>query len=145
MSMMAMAVRGLYYHEFQEALPKTSPIEIVHVPWNMGLEMLARFGAFRDGDPIEKGNRVVFWKRMPVDGEPQDSSFWVVCFNDSVVFLGGTGNVAQYLINAREEAELSGVRQERADLLLPTSAKSDLKLPKDPSGNYLMPPSLRNH
>lgn len=123
-----MMVRGLYFHKFGTRLANECPIEVLPIPsehfaefWRRVQQVVVPLARH------SKGDGVVWWCSYPVVGDRrtdppvQIDRQWVICFNESVGFCCGTGNVADFL---RKYAELARATQRRdrayRRLLMPT-------------------------
>lgn len=132
MTMMNMATRGLFYHYNEEqVLPQDCPTHVIRCPWNVGLQLLGSIGKHSSGPPIVKGNVVAWWSQLVIDKKSDFDSLWVVCLNDAIVFVCGTGE---------SEAELEKFDEKLNKIGAANDSVEEVRLPKDLAGRYLRPP-----
>ncbi len=139
--MLNMAVRGLYWNLTGLVLPMDTPTYVERVPWNIGMELLRRLGAYQIVEPTVKGNLVVWWSELPVEQETTHDRFWVVCFNDAVVFLLGTGAWANSLERIQQKLNKRKDVIERFSDDVELIRHLEAILPRDSHGRYTLPPT----
>lgn len=124
MTTMGMIVRGLYFDEKKRMLPVESPVEVELVPWYKAEDVVRRLSSVRVHPPVFKGNNVAWYiPFLPVD-VPDDSSAWLICFNNGVVFLGFTGFQASERKRLKVEARLETNRKNGLRAILAYTADS---------------------
>lgn len=138
LTMMRMVSRALFYETRERVLGAAVHSHAERIPWNIGAEVLKSIGAYRMGEPLVKGNMVVWWGEMPIESLSEDDGLFIVCFNDAVVFLLSTGNWADSMEAAEESRWTSVAEREQSNL----SEANEIVLPRNIDGTYIIPTSL---
>jgi glutaredoxin len=137
---MNMIGRGLYWHLNGEILPKDIATHAQRMPWNVGLELLSRLSGYRQGAPVVKGDLVVWWAELAIEKTSIHDRFWIVCFNDFVVFTLSTGDWAEVMENIAAKLESEAVTNVNSN---PLDGKESM-LPRDRDGRYMIPEGPRS-
>jgi hypothetical protein len=131
-----MTVRGLYYHDKGEMLPPDCPIDVQHIPWHAAPEFIQRMSAATSIRPKVKGKNTAWWSSHPLEGFPDDTTAWFICYNNWVLFFGTTGDAALSVRRQRETRR--GQQADEADGGNDNPRR--LVVPRDPQGRPMIPP-----
>jgi hypothetical protein len=136
MAAQQMVVRGLHFHEKGEMLPSEAPIDIEHIPWHVAPKFVQNLSAKTAMNPKVKGKNVVWWTSHQVAGLPDDSIAWVICYNNWVLFLGTTGDLATRVREMRE----SHTSKSTAESEVLNVGPRKVVVPRDIEGRPIIPP-----
>jgi hypothetical protein len=90
--------------------------------------------------PTVKGRHVAWWDSQPVEGLPPEARLRLVCFNDAVLFVGTTGELAEKVAAWRGEHQDGTDPTEATQDLLTRLDPKQVRVPKDREGRPILPP-----
>jgi hypothetical protein len=118
-------------------LPPDCPVDVQLIPWQAAPGFMQKLSATTPVIPKVKGKDVAWWSSHAVEGLPGNNNAWVICYNNWVLFLGSTGELAVRLHDFRE----SHVRPGAAEVEFLNAGPRRVVVPRDPEGKPIIPPA----
>lgn len=137
---MEMIARGLYFHENGRGgiLPQEQPAYSLLIPWDQRFKVGVHVKQFSTGPLRTKGKNVIWWQELAVQDHSGYDRVWLVCIFDGVLFLCATGQAVELIMPKAkgDQPESTALGARSSDHV------REIRLPKDPHGNYVLPPKL---
>lgn len=127
-----MVVRALHYVETGRILARTHDVHAVHLAWNVGIPLLQTIANAVEINLNTPGHRVAGWQSFEMEDHPGEDRFWLIVYNEGVLFIGGTGQLAESL--------QVGLSKERLALLPRKVLPWQMQVPTDVEGRPIVPP-----
>lgn len=131
-----MTVRGLFFHEYGLTLPVECPVDVQHVPWNAAPALVSDLDKAAPSSIKSKGNTTVWWKHNTFVGGAPTDTVWQICYNNGVLFLISTGQIAVRIRELREANQAK--RQEQGQGVL--RVRQQVVVPRGLDGRPIIPP-----